>query len=60
MVILLVFYAGDPGSTSVEGNIVFVFTLIFPIFYIFSNKSLVAFYIEFNALAKSSHRLPFL
>ena len=33
----------------------FVFNLIFPIFYIFCNKSLVAFYIKFNALAKSSH-----
>ena len=34
----------------------FVFTLIFPIFYIFCNKNLVAFYIKFNALAKSSHQ----
>ena len=34
----------------------FVFNLIFPIFYIFCNKSLVAFYIKFNALAKSSHQ----
>ena len=34
----------------------FVFSLIFPIFYIFCNKSLVAFYIKFNALAKSSHQ----
>ena len=34
----------------------FVFNLIFPIFYSFCNKSLVAFYIKFNALAKSSHQ----
>ena len=34
----------------------FVFNLIFPIFYIFCNKNLVAFYIKFNALAKSSHQ----
>ena len=34
----------------------FVFNLIFPIFYILCNKSLVAFYIKFNALAKSSHQ----
>ena len=36
----------------------FVFNLIFPIFYIFCKKSLVAFYIKYNALAKSSHQ-PF-
>ena len=34
----------------------FVFNLIFPIFYIFCNKNFVAFYIKFNALAKSSHQ----
>ena len=34
----------------------FVFNLIFPIFYSFCNKSLVAFYIKFNALAKRSHQ----
>ena len=34
----------------------FVFNIIFPIFYIFCNKSLVAFYIKFNTLAKSSHQ----
>ena len=56
MVILLVFHASDPGSISVEGNIFIVFNLIFPIFYSFCNKSLVAFYIKFNALAKSSHQ----
>ena len=55
MVILLVFHAGDPGSIQIEGNF-FVFNLIFPIFYSFCNKSLVAFYIKFNALAKSSHQ----
>ena len=37
----------------------FVFNFIFPIFYIFYNKSLVAFYIKFNALAKSSHQTFF-
>ena len=36
----------------------FVFNLIFPIFYIFCNKNLIAFYIKLNALAKSSHQ-PF-
>ena len=56
MVILLVFHAGDPGSIPFEGNIFFVFNLIFPIFYSFCNKSLVAFYIKFNALAKSSNQ----
>ena len=34
----------------------FVFNLNFPISYIFCNKNLVAFYIKFNALAKSSHQ----
>ena len=38
----------------------FVFNLTFPIFYIFCNKSLAAFYIKFNALAKSSHQPLFL
>ena len=33
-----------------------VFSLIFPIFYIFCNKSLLTFYIKFNTLAKSSHQ----
>ena len=65
MVILLVFHAGDPGSIPMEGKYFFVFNLIFPIFYIFCNKNLVAifcnknllaFYIKFNALAKSSHQ----
>ena len=56
MVILLVFHAGDPGSIPVEGKYFFVFSLIFPILYIFFNKSLVAFYTKFNALAKSSHQ----
>ena len=37
----------------------FVFNLIFPIFYIFCNKTLVAFYIKFNALAKRSHQPRF-
>ena len=37
----------------------FVFNLIFPILYILFNKSLVVFYIKFNALAKSSHQPPF-
>ena len=60
MVILLVFHAGDPGSIHMEGNIFFVFNLIFPIFYIFCNKNLVAFYIKFNPLAKSSHQPLFL
>ena len=61
MVILLVFHAGDPGSIPVEGNIfsssILFFQKIF--IYIFCNKSLVAFYIKFNALAKSSHQPPF-
>ena len=52
MVILLVFHAADPGSILVEGKYFFVFNLIFPIFYSFCNKSLVAFYLKFNALAK--------
>ena len=56
MVILLVFHAGDPGSIPIEGKYFFVFNLIFPIFYSFCNKSLVAFYIKFNALAKSFHQ----
>ena len=56
MVILLVFHTGDTGSIPLEGNIFFVFNLIFSSFYIICNKSLVAFYIEFNALAKSSHQ----
>ena len=34
----------------------FVFNLIIPIIYIFCNKNLVAFYIKFNALAKSSQQ----
>ena len=34
----------------------FVFNFIFPIFYIFCQKNLVAFYIKFNALAKSSYQ----
>ena len=34
----------------------FVFNLIFSIFYIFCNKNLAAFFIKFNALAKSSHQ----
>ena len=34
----------------------FLFNLIFPIFYLFCNKSSVPFYIKFNALAKSSHQ----
>ena len=56
MVILLVFHAGDPGSIPLEGNI-FSFSILFsPFFYIFCNKSLVAFYIKFNALAKSFHQ----
>ena len=38
----------------------FVFNLICPIFYIFCNKSLVKFYIKFNALAKSSHQPLFI
>ena len=54
MVILLVFHAGEPGSVPVEGNIFSSSILFFP-FFIFCNKSLVAFYIKFNALAKSSH-----
>ena len=38
----------------------FVF-LLFPFFiYIFCNRSLVAFYIKFNALAKSSHQPLFI
>ena len=37
-----------------------VFNLIFPIFYIFCNQNLVAFYIKFNALAKSSHQPLFI
>ena len=56
MVIVLVFYAGDPGSIPVEGNSFFDFNLIFPIFYIFCNKSLVPFYIKLNALAKRFHQ----
>ena len=59
MVILLVFYAGGPGSIPVEGNISYQI-LIFPFFYVFGNKSLVAFYIKFNALAKSSYQPLFL
>ena len=51
MVILLVFHAGDPGSIPMEGNIFSSSILFFPIFYIFCNKNLVAFYIKFNALA---------
>ena len=43
-----------------EGNIFFVFNLISPIFYIFCNKSLVAFYIKFNALAKKKATLFFI
>ena len=50
MVILLVFHAGDPGSIPVEGNI--LSSSYFSIIYIYCNKSLVAFYINFNALAK--------
>ena len=60
MVILLVFHAGDPGSIPVEGTIFSSSILFFPFFYIFCNKSLVAFYIKFNALAKSSHQPHFL
>ena len=56
MAILLVFHAGDPGSILVEGNIFSSSIFFFPIFYIFCNKSLVAFYIKFNALAKSSYQ----
>ena len=56
MVILLVFNAGDPGSIRVEGNIFSSSIFFFPIFYIFCNKNLVALYIKFNALAKSSHQ----
>ena len=55
MVILLVFHAGDPSLIPVEGNI--FSPSYFPLFYIFYNKSLVAFYINFNALAKSSQPL---
>ena len=59
--IFLVFHAGDPGSIPVEGNIFSSSILFFPYFlYIFCNKSLVAFYIKFNALAKSSHQPHFL
>ena len=58
MVILLVFHAGDPGLIPVEGNI---FRLpIFSILYIYCKKSLVAFYIKFNALANSSHQPLFI
>ena len=56
MVIFLVIHAGEPGSTAVEGNFFSSSLLFFPFFYIFYNKSLVTFYIEFNALAKSSHQ----
>ena len=56
MVILLVFHAGDPGSIPVEGNIFSSSILFSPFFYILCNKSLVAFYIKFNALDKSSYQ----
>ena len=58
MVILLVFNAGDPGSIPVEGNKFSYSILFFPFFFIciFCNKSLVAFYIKFNALVKSSYQ----
>ena len=56
MVILLVFHAADPVSIPVKGNIFSSSILFSPFFYIFCNKSLVAFYIKFNALAKSSHQ----
>ena len=56
MVILLVFHAGDPGLIPMEGNIFSSSILFFPFFSIFCNKNLVAFYIKFNALAKSSHQ----
>ena len=47
-----------PRFDSYRRKYFFVFNLIFPIFYIFCNKNLVAFYIKFNALAKSSHQPP--
>ena len=55
MVILLDFHAGDPGSIPVEGNKFSSSILLFP-FFIYFNKNLVAFYIKFNALTKSSHQ----
>ena len=59
MVILLVFHAGDPGSIPVEGNI--FLSSYFPfLLYVFCIKSLEAFYIKFNALAKSSHQPLFI
>ena len=57
MVTLLVFHASDPGSILMERNIFSSSILFFPIFFcIFCNKSLVAFYIEFIALANSSQQ----
>ena len=44
-----------PGFDSRGRKYFFVFNL-FPFFYIFCNKNLIAFYIKFNALAKSSHQ----
>ena len=49
-----------PRFDSLWRKYFFVFNLIFPIFYSFCNKSLVAFYIKFNALAKSSRQPLFL
>ena len=60
MAILLVFHAGDPGSILVEGNIFSSSILFFPIFCIFCQKSLVAFYKKFIALAKSSQQPLFI
>ena len=60
MVILRVLHADDPGSSPMEGDIFLSSYFHHFYIYIFYNKSLVAFYIKFNALAKSSHQPLFI
>ena len=55
MVTLLVFHAGDPGSIPMEGNI-FSSSVLFSHFLFILQQSLVAFYIKFKSLDKSSHQ----
>ena len=57
MIILLVFYAGDPGSIPVEGNISFPI-LFFQFLYILQQEFSSILH-KINALAKRSHHLFF-